>query len=339
MFRSNLALITTLGLLGATGCSQGVDDGSGLTFGPAAPTASDTTADDDDDDDDLTSGSAPTSGGETDGGGGDDDDDDPSESQGTDDPTDPTDPTAPTSDTEDPSDTSDPTDTTGSSGDCDPGDTRSCYSGPVNTENVGICTAGSQTCAGDGSWGACEGETLPGIETCNDEDDDCNGTADDGNPGGGGSCNTGLSGPCQSGTLVCEGGALVCDGDVDPAASEICGNDIDDDCNGTPDDGCLCDPSFPQGACGAGEHCFPTTTGDTFCQGPSGVGIQYNLCDGDEDCALGLACIDIGGGIARCLEWCTSFVDCPFSLDDCVPLTPSVSAGPQEWGVCYDGLG
>lgn len=62
---------------------------------------------------------------------------------------------------------------------CSPGETRSCYSGPLGTENKGICKAGVETCAPDGmSWGACAGEVLPQSENCaTPEDEDCDGKA------------------------------------------------------------------------------------------------------------------------------------------------------------------
>ncbi len=323
-------------------CSQGVDgDSAGLTFGsPAIPS-----------DEDEATTTATTSDGPV---------DPTANSNGM---SDSADPTAGTGDTGDPDPTLDPTDdpadteegdesesesesdaesdsdsATGPTGACTPGDTQSCYGGPDGTENVGNCASGTQTCDDDGAWGDCEGDVLPEDESCNDEDDDCDGSVDDGNPGGGGACNTGLSGPCQPGTLVCNDGSLQCDGDVAPAASETCGNDVDDDCNGSIDDGCLCDPMNPIAACGAGEHCFPTETGDTVCQGPTGAGTQYTTCTSDADCSAGHVCVNTGQGTVYCMAWCTTLLDCPLLLDDCIPLDPSVSAGPQEYGVCYDGL-
>jgi hypothetical protein len=47
-------------------------------------------------------------------------------------------------------------------------------------------------------------------ETCNGIDDDCNGLVDEGNPGGGLACNTGLTGACALGTTVCSNGAISC---------------------------------------------------------------------------------------------------------------------------------
>jgi hypothetical protein len=65
---------------------------------------------------------------------------------------------------------------------CVPNSTRSCYPGPANTEGVGICHAGTQTCNSAGSaWSACTGYVLPTVETglCADGlDNNCNGLID-----------------------------------------------------------------------------------------------------------------------------------------------------------------
>jgi protein-arginine deiminase len=62
---------------------------------------------------------------------------------------------------------------------CQPGSTKSCYSGPAGTAGVGVCKAGTQTCLGDGSgFGACSGEVLPSAEQCQTAaDEDCNGSS------------------------------------------------------------------------------------------------------------------------------------------------------------------
>jgi hypothetical protein len=62
---------------------------------------------------------------------------------------------------------------------CVPGATQACYGGPAGTEGQGICKAGVQACAMDGtSWGACVGEVLPRTEDCaTPEDEDCDGQA------------------------------------------------------------------------------------------------------------------------------------------------------------------
>src|SRR5688500_18446572 len=67
-------------------------------------------------------------------------------------------------------------------GECVPAATRPCYSGPPNTEGMGACKAGIQTCSDDGVWGVfCDGEFVPSSDDCNadDVDDDCDGIVDD----------------------------------------------------------------------------------------------------------------------------------------------------------------
>ena len=50
---------------------------------------------------------------------------------------------------------------------CTPGAQEACYSGPVGTEGVGPCKAGTHTCNSQGTgFGPCEGEVLPGVESC-----------------------------------------------------------------------------------------------------------------------------------------------------------------------------
>jgi hypothetical protein len=62
---------------------------------------------------------------------------------------------------------------------CAPGSMKSCYSGPMGTENIGICKAGTQTCAMDGTgYGPCVGEVFPAFENCVAAgDEDCDGAA------------------------------------------------------------------------------------------------------------------------------------------------------------------
>ena len=123
---------------------------------------------------------------------------------------------------------------------CTLNDMRVCYTGPMGTQGVGICRAGNQTCVpgpgGIGSeWGSCSGVVLPTTETCNGADDDCDMTIDDGNPGGGATCDGTDGDLCREGTFTCTGGVLTCS-DATGTTSEIC-NGADDDCNGSIDDG------------------------------------------------------------------------------------------------------
>ena len=180
---------------------------------------------------------------------------------------------------------------------CDPGEiceagscgctgnaTQLCYSGSLGTEGVGQCLAGQYVCE-NGSWSqTCAGEVLPGTETCNGLDDDCNWVADNGNPEGGQSCQTGKQGICADGISLCQvGGSLVCL-QSKLAVVETC-NGLDDNCDGTPDDG---NP-------GAGQFCDTLQLGNcrngtSACQGGGIVCVAdeiaiAEICDGkDNDC-------------------------------------------------------
>jgi hypothetical protein len=121
---------------------------------------------------------------------------------------------------------------------------------------------------------------------------------DNGNPGGGANCNTGLQGICAAGTTACSAGAIACNQNNQPTA-ETC-DGIDNDCNGVVDNG------NPGGgsSCNTGKSGV-CTAGTTACA--SGViacnqNVQPSaeVCDGlDNDCN---GVIDNGnpGGGAGC---------------------------------------
>ncbi len=112
---------------------------------------------------------------------------------------------------------------------------------PCHTGMPGACAEGALTCA-DGHL-QCLQLVQPSPEVCNGADDDCDGQADQGNPGGGASCNTGLQGVCAAGTTTCASGHTHCTQSVQPAP-EICDNGQDEDCDGVVDNGCS-----PGGTC------------------------------------------------------------------------------------------
>ncbi len=96
--------------------------------------------------------------------------------------------------------------------------------------------------AGDGCEYGCI-RSNGGVEICDGVDNDCNGTIDNGNPGGNLSCGI-ATGECATGTTSCTAGAIDCVNDVGPA-TESC-NNLDDDCNGAIDNGFnkLTDPRY-----------------------------------------------------------------------------------------------
>jgi hypothetical protein len=109
-----------------------------------------------------------------------------------------------------------------------------------------LCVFGCVPAGGDvcGDCNDLRASVNPGApEQCgNGRDDDCDGAVDEG-VGGGGACDTGEPGPCSAGTLVCRSGTLQCERQASPWP-EVCGNGVDDDCNGFPDGGDLaCSPA------------------------------------------------------------------------------------------------
>jgi hypothetical protein len=144
---------------------------------------------------------------------------------------------------------------------CDPNSQHQvdCYSGPPGTSGKGICQPGVRKCTPQGTWSACTGEITPQPELCNLADDDCDGLVDDlfNDAAVLANCNSPACSPsfedaaitcwgpdpgiCGAGTKTCapgpKGGTPTgCNEFIHTPAAEIC-NGIDDDCNGSVDDG------------------------------------------------------------------------------------------------------
>jgi hypothetical protein len=112
---------------------------------------------------------------------------------------------------------------------CEPGATQNCG------VNLGRCRQGISTCDANQVYGPCEGGQGPAdAETCNGEDDDCDGLTDEDLAGVGDACETGGMGRCGDGVTTCNGQALVCEPSV-TASAEVC-NGRDDDCDGEVDE-------------------------------------------------------------------------------------------------------
>jgi hypothetical protein len=111
-----------------------------------------------------------------------------------------------------------------------PGGGAACTTG-----QSGVCSPGTRTCT-SGSL-QCIRNVNPTTEICDGLDNNCNGSVDEGNPGGGASCNTGQLGICAAGTTACTSGSVVCNRNQSPV-TEICGDGLDNNCNGTVDEGC-----------------------------------------------------------------------------------------------------
>jgi MYXO-CTERM domain-containing protein len=210
---------------------------------------------------------------------------------------------------------------------------KACYAG------VGACQSQGKT--------VCQGNNVtctavpkdPQPELCNNIDDDCNGTVDDNNPQAGQPCTSKVPGLCSAGTTNCNAGVKECVPDVAPGSvAETC-NGVDDDCDGTIDDG------FGVGTpCAVGIGSCKET-GTVACDGQGGTycnalpdGPSPEVCNGlDDDCDgtidngldLGASC---NNGVGECVAAGKKVCDLMAQkvVCDAVPLPPA-----QE--ICING--
>ena len=185
---------------------------------------------------------------------------------------------------------------------------------------IGACRPGMQVCTA-GAF-VCTGALGPRAETCNGVDDDCDGTIDQGNPGGGGLCGSGV-GRCVPGSQVCSGGTLVCTGGTGPIA-EAC-NGLDDNCDGSVDEG------NPGGGGTCGSNVGACRFGAVVCAGGAltcsgGTGPSPEICDGiDNNCDGRIDEGNPGGGGT-----------CGSAIGSCRPGMTVCTAGAL---VCMGGTG
>jgi len=158
---------------------------------------------------------------------------------------------------------------------CKGTETQPCYSGTSQTQGVGECKAGSQTCQG-GKWGLCKGEVTPRTEVCgNGKDDSCDGAVDEGCP-----CDYKGKrvGVCKTASNDSGG---KCKEPSAYSAKEICGDRLDNNCDGVVDEGCPCNYlGKQQGVCKSARR---GRSGK--CIAPNGYNAQEQCGDGkDNDC-------------------------------------------------------
>lgn len=124
--------------------------------------------------------------------------------------------------------------------DCDGNVNEGCACKPGQTEScgidVGICKKGIRTCQTSGQWGPCQGSISPqSKEICsNNADENCNGVVEEFCP-----CNFNgnTKGVCGTTTRDARG---KCQVPTNYNARDVCGDNLDNNCNGYIDENCPC---------------------------------------------------------------------------------------------------
>jgi len=263
---------------------------------------------------------------------------------------------------------------------CVPGEVRSCFRGPVAARLHGACVDGTMTCTDGvefGTWGPCTGDVVPADEVCDAAraDENCDGATNEGcdcDPATGPVACGSDEGACIAGMQACVDGRLgECVGATGPGA-ESC-NALDDDCDGTTDEGIRRACGSDVGECTSGTE---TCVAGAFdgCSGSVGPAVEDcdgldNDCDGMIDESLSRACGSAMGacraGTQACsagawgtcsgetlpmVESCNAMDDdcdgrtdeslsraCGSSVGTCRPGTETCAAG--TYGACTGGMG
>ncbi|MBN1772495.1 MAG: DUF1566 domain-containing protein [Deltaproteobacteria bacterium] len=202
------------------------------------------------------------------------------------------------------------------------------------------CTALAD-CDATCAWGSC---VVTAAETCNSADDDCDTVLDDGfacTPDETEPCTVGSCAGTRTCTSSCTWGTCVA------GSTETC-NGVDDDCDGTTDEGFDC-------ALGATESCTTAcaTDGSRTCEtgctwGACCAGVETcgndcdDDCDGltDERCGGAIPCADDGpctvSGLVCNENWGICVVASCVGRDDFTPCE-TVTAPDRSYDICVGG--
>jgi hypothetical protein len=115
---------------------------------------------------------------------------------------------------------------------------------------AGICNGGTTVCNAGKNGIYCPTEANATTEVCNELDDNCNGSVDETHPDKGQKCPQGAGACYNVCTKICNiadpTAPTICDIPSGTPVEEVCGDGVDNDCDGQVDDVCICVP----GTCG-----------------------------------------------------------------------------------------
>ena len=210
---------------------------------------------------------------------------------------------------------------------CDGRDNNCDGSTDEDYDVAGECAIGLGECRRTGSFACAPGGTRvvcilpeansPTVELCDGKDNDCDGATDEDQPDLGTSCSLGIGGCAATGKFICALSTehVLCDASPTAPKAELCGDGIDNDCDGLTDESCeelgqTC--SVGLGACQRQGTLVPTPNmKGLVCVGSDDKKVvpgppEQEVCDGKDNDCDGAVDMTLGAEPEVLLQECSS---------------------------------